>query len=386
MSNSIVIYLTIKKVAQGFVDHPFKIPKQITAKQFYAIYSCLSEMYKGASSPRNSASSLTFKNNSRISLLEPSSDEITGSPMRLKSTAIDDEIDDDRECKICMENSIEVILKCNHVFCQKCFDDWQVKNDTCAMCRQPLMDSSSVIECPPVASSSSPSSSSLSLEENKIALDIRTSNIKLPSGLIINPSEIIDDEITKRQITILQNLRMYVMHLGKITLYVKPPPRVVEPTSPIRNAIVQNNRRQSSRRSSSTSSRHQMQRYQAQRLEEAARVPWTCGACTFEGNPGNLTRCQVCNTSRHTAILQALLADLQILEARRISEMTARQRGGTTSGSDGGATTTSSTETIVGSGTREVGEEMTNTNEGVAQRWNDLDLQLALFLSMQGEE
>eukprot|EP01098_Paradermamoeba_levis_P000822 TRINITY_DN10952_c0_g1_i1.p1 TRINITY_DN10952_c0_g1~~TRINITY_DN10952_c0_g1_i1.p1 ORF type:complete len:169 (-),score=18.08 TRINITY_DN10952_c0_g1_i1:28-534(-) len=42
---------------------------------------------------------------------------------------------DEDECIICMERKAEVVLACNHAFCQKCTNEWSCKSQTCPYCR-----------------------------------------------------------------------------------------------------------------------------------------------------------------------------------------------------------------------------------------------------------
>lgn len=34
------------------------------------------------------------------------------------------EQDADRECQVCMDSKVQVVLQCSHGFCQTCLDDW----------------------------------------------------------------------------------------------------------------------------------------------------------------------------------------------------------------------------------------------------------------------
>ena len=45
----------------------------------------------------------------------------------------------DRECIICMENDIEIVLQCSHAFCKGCYIQWQEMNKECPYCRSPIM-------------------------------------------------------------------------------------------------------------------------------------------------------------------------------------------------------------------------------------------------------
>ena len=97
-------------------------------------------------------------------------------------------------------------------------------------------------------------------------------------------------------------------------------------------------------------------------------TPWVCNVCTFEGNTPSRTICSICNSPRfnHLTILQALLADLE-------------GRGG-----EGGTSGISVTTTNGGEG-RLTGEgegREVNANFGdEIERWDDINLQLALLLS-----
>ncbi|XP_033752080.1 RING finger protein 141-like [Pecten maximus] len=42
---------------------------------------------------------------------------------------------EDTECCICMENKSEIILACNHKFCESCIDQWNDSSRTCPICR-----------------------------------------------------------------------------------------------------------------------------------------------------------------------------------------------------------------------------------------------------------
>lgn len=44
---------------------------------------------------------------------------------------------DDCECSICYnDKKNEVILKCNHSFCEECIKSWEKINKTCPLCRK----------------------------------------------------------------------------------------------------------------------------------------------------------------------------------------------------------------------------------------------------------
>lgn len=45
------------------------------------------------------------------------------------------EQDADRECQVCMDSKVQVVLQCSHGFCQTCLDDWMEQNPTCPLCR-----------------------------------------------------------------------------------------------------------------------------------------------------------------------------------------------------------------------------------------------------------
>ncbi|XP_046546053.1 RING finger protein 141-like [Haliotis rubra] len=42
---------------------------------------------------------------------------------------------DENECCICMDRKSEIILSCNHEFCETCIDSWNVAHNTCPLCR-----------------------------------------------------------------------------------------------------------------------------------------------------------------------------------------------------------------------------------------------------------
>jgi len=44
----------------------------------------------------------------------------------------------DDKCSICMANTIEVTVRCNHEFCKPCIDEWLTSNSTCPVCRAGL--------------------------------------------------------------------------------------------------------------------------------------------------------------------------------------------------------------------------------------------------------
>ena len=50
------------------------------------------------------------------------------------------EVEDyDKECVICMENDIEIVLQCSHAFCKDCYMKWKERNDACPYCRSTNM-------------------------------------------------------------------------------------------------------------------------------------------------------------------------------------------------------------------------------------------------------
>ena len=53
-------------------------------------------------------------------------------------TNVEDD-DYDKECIICMENNIEIVLQCSHAFCKKCYTDWKKRNNECPYCRSTVM-------------------------------------------------------------------------------------------------------------------------------------------------------------------------------------------------------------------------------------------------------
>ena len=47
--------------------------------------------------------------------------------------------DYDKECIICMENDIEIVLQCSHAFCKACYTQWKERNKECPYCRSTVM-------------------------------------------------------------------------------------------------------------------------------------------------------------------------------------------------------------------------------------------------------
>ena len=57
-----------------------------------------------------------------------------------KAKSQKDEVEDyDKECIICMENDIEIVLQCSHAFCKDCYRKWKERNDACPYCRSTNM-------------------------------------------------------------------------------------------------------------------------------------------------------------------------------------------------------------------------------------------------------
>ncbi|XP_070552159.1 RING finger protein 141-like [Ptychodera flava] len=46
--------------------------------------------------------------------------------------------DDSMDCCICMDAKTDVILPCNHMYCEKCIDTWDVSHHFCPVCRQEI--------------------------------------------------------------------------------------------------------------------------------------------------------------------------------------------------------------------------------------------------------
>lgn len=44
----------------------------------------------------------------------------------------------DAKCTICMENKVELMVRCNHEFCSSCINEWLKGNMTCPICRVSL--------------------------------------------------------------------------------------------------------------------------------------------------------------------------------------------------------------------------------------------------------
>ncbi|XP_077994972.1 RING finger protein 141-like [Glandiceps talaboti] len=45
---------------------------------------------------------------------------------------------DVHECCICMDAKTDIILSCNHMYCEKCIDRWDVNHHKCPVCRQEM--------------------------------------------------------------------------------------------------------------------------------------------------------------------------------------------------------------------------------------------------------
>lgn len=39
------------------------------------------------------------------------------------------------KCAVCMQNNVNIMVKCNHEFCKSCIDKWLENNSTCPLCR-----------------------------------------------------------------------------------------------------------------------------------------------------------------------------------------------------------------------------------------------------------
>lgn len=42
------------------------------------------------------------------------------------------------KCAVCMQNNVNIMVKCNHEFCKSCIDKWLENNSTCPLCRDSL--------------------------------------------------------------------------------------------------------------------------------------------------------------------------------------------------------------------------------------------------------
>eukprot|EP01119_Soliformovum_irregulare_P005139 TRINITY_DN1657_c2_g1_i1.p1 TRINITY_DN1657_c2_g1~~TRINITY_DN1657_c2_g1_i1.p1 ORF type:complete len:198 (-),score=33.29 TRINITY_DN1657_c2_g1_i1:137-730(-) len=49
---------------------------------------------------------------------------------------------DEHECCVCMERTAQVVLSCEHEFCESCISVWRKKSHTCPICRTTLGDDS----------------------------------------------------------------------------------------------------------------------------------------------------------------------------------------------------------------------------------------------------
>lgn len=57
-----------------------------------------------------------------------------------KAKSQHEEVEDyDKECIICMEKDIEIVLQCSHAFCKDCYIKWKERNDACPYCRSKNM-------------------------------------------------------------------------------------------------------------------------------------------------------------------------------------------------------------------------------------------------------
>ena len=41
-------------------------------------------------------------------------------------------------CCICFERPMQVVLECQHAYCETCSDGWQNKSDECPICRKQI--------------------------------------------------------------------------------------------------------------------------------------------------------------------------------------------------------------------------------------------------------
>jgi len=86
-----------------------ELPKKLSYKQFFAVYTRLKELIKLNTTPDLSASYFL--------------------------TGFLDTASEDKECVICMERSATIMLTCLHCFCDECLKEWQQKSETCPLCR-----------------------------------------------------------------------------------------------------------------------------------------------------------------------------------------------------------------------------------------------------------
>lgn len=45
------------------------------------------------------------------------------------------------ECPICLDiMGVGIVLRCGHVFHEKCIESWKLRNESCPICRTPLKE------------------------------------------------------------------------------------------------------------------------------------------------------------------------------------------------------------------------------------------------------
>ena len=53
--------------------------------------------------------------------------------------------EEDKECVICKENTIDLQTNCNHNFCTKCISAWYGLHETCPYCREKISTLNKII-------------------------------------------------------------------------------------------------------------------------------------------------------------------------------------------------------------------------------------------------
>ena len=87
----------------GLAKHPNKTVR-ISLNNFYQYYDTLMNYYNSKNSKKTTTT--TKKDN-----------------------------EDSDLCSLCFENKIDISLKCNHFFCEKCIQKWVIKDNSCPLCR-----------------------------------------------------------------------------------------------------------------------------------------------------------------------------------------------------------------------------------------------------------
>eukprot|EP01130_Rhizamoeba_saxonica_P017446 TRINITY_DN8461_c0_g1_i1.p1 TRINITY_DN8461_c0_g1~~TRINITY_DN8461_c0_g1_i1.p1 ORF type:complete len:203 (-),score=44.73 TRINITY_DN8461_c0_g1_i1:55-663(-) len=108
--------VSVSKVSLG---GEFSEPKNLDLGQFYRIYSVLQQYGTVESIPRDEES---------LELLRQS--------LQIDSISIDELEVDENECCICMDRMSEIVLNCNHAFCEECLLEWNKRSETCPYCRK----------------------------------------------------------------------------------------------------------------------------------------------------------------------------------------------------------------------------------------------------------